>query len=190
MNVIEIVLAVLVLVLAGGFLWAFVGWQKARSALATAEHRIELIEDSRPTMTELVKAQAAQSAQAVADQMVSRATETFRAQDQLARERMAAQLKPVADTLTKFQEHVAALEKTRSEETGGLREQLAALMAASSATRDEARKLTDEEFVRVRKFVETAFDMALEFNREAKSAATRKVSAKQAATKSRKRAAE
>jgi hypothetical protein len=40
--------------------------------------------------------------------------------------------------------------------------------------RDEARKLTDEEFSRVRKFVETAFDMALEFNREAKAAAQRK----------------
>ena len=39
--------------------------------------------------------------------------------------------------------------------------------------RDEARKLTDEEFLRVRKFVETAFDMALEFNREAKAAASR-----------------
>jgi transcriptional regulator with XRE-family HTH domain len=39
--------------------------------------------------------------------------------------------------------------------------------------RDEARKLTDEEFARVRKFVETAFDMALEFNREAKAAANR-----------------
>ena len=57
------------------------------------------------------------------------------------RERMAAQLKPVADTLTKFQEHVAALEKARAEETGGLKEQLTQLMAASSATRDEARKL-------------------------------------------------
>ena len=39
--------------------------------------------------------------------------------------------------------------------------------------RDEARKLTDEEFARVRKFVEGAFDMALEFNREAKAAARR-----------------
>jgi hypothetical protein len=54
-----------------------------------------------------------------------------------------SQLKPVAETLAKFQEHVAALEKTRSEETGGLKEQLAQLMTASSATRDEARKLTE-----------------------------------------------
>ena len=140
---IVVVLALFAAAFAGGFLWAFMGWQRTRGELAAAEARVEAVEDSRVTMAELLKAQAAQSAQVVADQMVSRATETFRAQDLLARERMAAQLKPVADTLTKFQEHVAALEKTRSEETGGLREQLAALMAASSATRDEARKLTE-----------------------------------------------
>lgn len=137
------VLALLAAALGGGFLWAYMGWQRTRGDLAAAEARIDLVEESRVTMSELLRAQAAQSAQVVADQMVSRATETFRAQDQLARERMAAQLKPVADTLTKFQEHVAALEKTRAEETGGLREQLAALMTASSATRDEARKLTE-----------------------------------------------
>lgn len=143
MNMIVPLLAVLAAVLGGAFLWAFMGWQRTRADLAAAEARIDLVEESRATMGELLRAQAAQSAQVVADQMVSRATETFRAQDQLARERMAAQLKPVADTLSKFQEHVAALEKTRAEETGGLREQLAALMAASSATRDEARRLTE-----------------------------------------------
>ena len=137
------ILALLAAAFAGAFLWAYMGWQRTQGALAAAEARIDQVEESRVTMGELLKAQAAQSAQVVADQMVSRATETFRAQDQLARERMAAQLKPVADTLTKFQEHVAALEKTRSEETGGLREQLTQLMAASSATRDEARKLTE-----------------------------------------------
>jgi DNA recombination protein RmuC len=143
MNMLALILAVLAAALGGGFLWAFMGWQKAQGALSAALARIDLVEESRVTMGELLKAQAAQSAQVVADQMVSRATETFRAQDQLARERMAAQLKPVADTLTKFQEHVAALEKTRAEETGGLKEQLTQLMAASSATRDEARKLTE-----------------------------------------------
>ena len=143
MNVIEIVLAVLVLALAGGFIWAFMGWQKTRAALGLAEHRIELIEDSRATMADYLKAQATQNAQAVADQMVTRATETFQAQDRVARERMEAQLKPVADTLKAFQEHVSALEKARNEETGGLKEQLALLMSASSATRDEARRLTE-----------------------------------------------
>src|SRR5690606_3614396 len=52
-------------------------------------------------------------------------------------------LKPVAETLAKFQEHVTALEKVRSEETGGLKEQLALLMNAHTATRDETRKLTE-----------------------------------------------
>lgn len=47
--------------------------------------------------------------------------------------------------------------------------------------RDEARKLTDEEFARVRKFVETAFDMALEFNREAKAANQTKAPARRKA---------
>ena len=47
--------------------------------------------------------------------------------------------------------------------------------------RDEARKLTDEEFARVRKFVETAFDMALEFNREAKAANQNKTPARRKA---------
>jgi len=143
MNVLVPVLAALAAAFGVAFLWAFMGWQKTRGALSTAEHRIVLIEDSRVTMGEFLKAQAAQSAQAVADQMVTRATETFQAQDRVAHARMEAQLKPVADTLKAFQEHVSALEKVRVEETGGLKEQLAALMTASTATRDEARRLTE-----------------------------------------------
>ncbi len=140
MNTIDLIALIAVavaLVAAGGFVWALLGWRTATAALDAAEHRIGLIEDSRDTMAELVKAQAAQSAQAVADQMVQRATETFRAQDRLSQERMAAQLKPVAETLHAFQTQVAALEKVRAEETGGLRAQLTQLMAASTATRDE-----------------------------------------------------
>jgi DNA recombination protein RmuC len=143
MNVIVAVLAIAAAALGVAFLWAFTGWQKTKGALSTAESRIELIEDSRVTMGEFLKAQAAQSAQAVADQMVTRATETFQAQDRVAHARMEAQLKPVADTLKAFQEHVTALEKTRNEETGGLKEQLSLLMTASTATRDEARRLTE-----------------------------------------------
>jgi len=143
MNMLIPILALLALALGAAFLWAFMGWQKAKAALDTAENRIELIEESRVTLGDLMKAQAAQSAQAVADQMVTRATETFQAQDRFARERIEAQLKPVSEQLTKFQEHVTALEKTRNEETGGLKEQLSLLMTASTATRDEARRLTE-----------------------------------------------
>ena len=143
MNMSVLILAVACVALGAAFLWAFTGWQKTRAQLMSAENRIALVEDSRITMADLLKAQAAQSAQVVADHMVSRATETFRQQDLLARERMEAQLKPVSETLAKFQEHVIALEKVRAEETGGLKEQLALLMTASTATRDEARRLTE-----------------------------------------------
>lgn len=143
MNTISLALAAVAVLMAGGFLWAWLGWQKAQGALGVAEARLELIEESRESMAAFLKAQASQSAQTVADQMVTRATETFQAQDRVARERMEAQLKPVAETLAKFQEHVTALEKSRNEETGGLKEQLALLMTASTATRDEARRLTE-----------------------------------------------
>ena len=143
MNMSVLILAIVCAALGAAFLWAFTGWQKTRAQLTSAEDRIALVEDSRITMADLLKAQAAQSAQVVADHMVSRATETFRQQDLLARERMEAQLKPVSETLAKFQEHVTALEKVRAEETGGLKEQLALLMTASTATRDEARRLTE-----------------------------------------------
>lgn len=143
MNTLELILLVVAVAAVASFFWAFMGWQKTKGALDAADARLELMEESRDSMAEFLKAQASQSAEAVATKLVARATETFQAQDRVARERMEAQLKPVSETLAKFQEHVAALEKTRAEDTGGLKEQLAALMTASTATRDEARRLTE-----------------------------------------------
>ena len=91
---------------------------------------------------EAVRAQAALTANAVAEQLVNRAAETFKAQEEQAKIRLEAQLKPVADSLAKFQEQVTATEKARAEETGGLKQQIAALMQASSDTQAEARKLS------------------------------------------------
>lgn len=125
------------------FLWAFMEWQKARAAVLAAEQKIRVIEEARSTMNDYLRAQAAESAQSVANQMVARANDSFKAQEQLASQRLEAQLTPVKETLAKFQEHVAALEKARSEETGGLKEQLSLLMTAHTATRDETRKLTE-----------------------------------------------
>jgi len=117
-------------------------WDLSQRFAAT-EARLHLAEDQAATQTELLRAQAAQSAQTAAEEMLKRTDETFRNRELLSQQRMDAQLKPVAETLAKFQEQVAALEKTRAEETGGLKEQLAQLMTASTATRDEARKLTE-----------------------------------------------
>ncbi len=142
LTTVLIILAGLAAVAAAAFVWALLGWRRADAALTEARTRLELVEASRETMADFLKAQAAQSAQAVAEQMVVRATETFQAQDRIARERMEAQLKPVAETLSKFQEQVAALEKARAEDTGGLKAQIAALMQASVETQGEARKLS------------------------------------------------
>jgi len=105
---------------------------------AEAEARARMLE----AQPELIRAQAAQSANAVAEELVKRATESFQAQDRLAQAKLEAQLKPVAETLAKFQEQVTAVEKARAEETGGLKEQIAQMLAASTATQDEARKLS------------------------------------------------
>ena len=114
-----------------------------RERHAETEARMRLFEDQAATSTELLRAQAAQSATTVAEELLKRTDETFRNRELMSQQRMEAQLKPVADTLKQFQEHVAALEKVRAEETGGLKEQLQLLMTASTATRDEARRLTE-----------------------------------------------
>jgi DNA recombination protein RmuC len=110
--------------------------------LARERERARNMDDNRETMAEYLRAQAAQSAQVVAEQLVIRASESFRAQDQIAQARIEAQLKPVAETLTKFETQVAAIEKLRVEETGGLKAQIAALMQASVDTQTEARRLS------------------------------------------------
>ena len=109
-----------------------------RGRAVRAEERARLLEANGDTL----KAQAAQSAQAVADALVRRAGETFEAQERLAHAKLEAQLKPVAETLAKFEAQAAATEKTRAEEAGSLKAQIAQMLTASSATQDEARKLS------------------------------------------------
>ncbi|HEX7761842.1 MAG TPA: DNA recombination protein RmuC [Caulobacteraceae bacterium] len=106
--------------------------------VAEAEGRARLLEGQ----PDLIRAQAAQSANVVAEELVKRATETFQAQDRLVQAKLEAQLKPVAESLAKFQEQVAAAEKARAEETGGLKAQIEQMLTASVATQDEARKLS------------------------------------------------
>lgn len=108
-----------------------------------AESRLRLIEDQSATQTELLRAQAANSAAEVAESLMKRAEETFRNRELLAQERIEAQLKPVADTLSRFEAQVSAVEKARQEDTGGLKAQIAALMEASVRTQTETRKLSN-----------------------------------------------
>jgi DNA recombination protein RmuC len=120
--------------------------EKARSGhldreLAAAQERNRQLLCAREEANDLLKAQAAESAGQVAEQLVARASETFRAQDQISQARLEGQLKPVAEVLAKFEQHVQAIEARRAEETGRLKEQISQLMRASQETQFEARKL-------------------------------------------------
>ena len=152
MNSFDIVImcvsAVAVLALAG-----FLGSLKAlfrerrRSAeldrqLATAQEHARQLEANRDDSNAMLRAQAAESATVVADQLVTRASETFRSQELLASARMEGQLKPVAEMLAKFEEQVRGIEARRIEEAGRLKEQITQLMRASNETQFEARKLS------------------------------------------------
>lgn len=130
-----LILALLALVAAA----ASVAWAvRERVRAATAEARVALLEEQ----AEMVQAQAARSAESVAEAILKRNDEVERAREQLVQAKLEAQLKPVAETLQKYQEQLAAVEKSRAEETGGLKEQISALLQASTATQDEARKLS------------------------------------------------
>lgn len=147
MNLDAILLAVLAALLAAVPLlaWALMERGRANRAearafeLQEAAARLRLLEEQEAKNAAFLQAQAAA---AIAEQVMKRADETFHNREQLAQARLEAQLKPVAETLAKFQEQVVAVEKTRAEETGGLKEQINQLLQASSATQAEARKLS------------------------------------------------
>jgi DNA recombination protein RmuC len=111
---------------------------KERMRAAAAEMRVEMLREQ----TDLVSAQLTQSATGVAEAILRKNEEAIHNREQLSQARLEAQLKPVAETLQKFQEQISLAEKARAEETGGLKEQIAALLTASTATQDEARKLS------------------------------------------------
>ncbi|MEO7026316.1 MAG: DNA recombination protein RmuC [Caulobacteraceae bacterium] len=131
-------MAALALVAGGAVVWALA--ERARAARAEAE--VARLGDQRGADDDRLAARAAATAQAMAEVLVSRATETFRAQDVLAQAKLEAQLTPVADTLTRFQTQVETAEKARAEASGGLKVQIEQLLTASVATQEEARKLS------------------------------------------------
>jgi DNA recombination protein RmuC len=139
MNAILLIIALVLAAAAAGLaVWAMA--ERARAERALLETR--MLREQAAAGAETLRAQAALSANAVAETLVQRATETFAAQDRLAQAKLEAQLKPVADTLEKFQRQVTAAEKARAEEAGGLKTQIEQLLQASTATQEEARKLS------------------------------------------------
>lgn len=122
----------------GLLVWALI----ERGRAARAEVELRLVREQAEANREILTGLSAQTANQVAESLVARATETFQAQERMNQARLEAQLKPVAETLEKFGAQVTALEVQRAAETGGLKEQIAALALATAATQDEARKLS------------------------------------------------
>jgi DNA recombination protein RmuC len=152
-----LILAIVFALLAiAAVLWALASQRRATGAdtrawelnakLVQADERARLLEDQTATQGELIRAQAAQqatmTANTVAEALIKRTEENFKSRELLSQARLEAQLKPVAETLAKFEAQVTAVEKARAEETGGLKAQITALMEASVATQFEARKLS------------------------------------------------
>ena len=140
------VVAVLALFVAAA---AAVAWRRAQARVAAlsldlvrAEERARALEAGQAAAGQLLRAQAAETAEKVAEQLVTRAAESFRSQEVIATARLEAQLKPVAETLEKFEKQVQAIEKARAEDTGGLKQQIEAVLKASNETQFEARKLS------------------------------------------------
>ena len=133
-----ILIALLALTCAALAMWAMA----ERGAAQRARLEARMLREQGTVGAEMLKAQAALSASAVGEELVRRASDTFAAQDRLVQAKLEAQLKPVAETLEKFQLQVTAAEKARAEESGGLKAQIEQLLAASTATQDEARKLS------------------------------------------------
>ena len=80
--------------------------QETTAQLTEASARARLLEGQSEQMAEFLKAQAAQSANLVAEELLKRNAETMRSQDQITQARLEAQLKPVAETLAKFESQV------------------------------------------------------------------------------------
>ncbi|MGH7024609.1 MAG: DNA recombination protein RmuC [Caulobacteraceae bacterium] len=134
MNSLSILDVVLLVLAVGAIVWAMAERARAGRALADLARA--------GGGEEAIRAQAALSANAVADVLVRRAAESFEAQNKLSQARLEAQLKPVAETLKKFEEKVSAADQARAREAGGLKAQIDNLLAATATTQEEARKLS------------------------------------------------
>lgn len=110
MNGLLILAVLCALVAAAAIAWAL----RERGRASHAELRMTLMAEQG----DMLRAQVTQSATGVAEEILRRNEEAARNREQLAQARLEAQLKPVAESLQKFQEQVTAVEKQRAEEQG------------------------------------------------------------------------
>jgi DNA recombination protein RmuC len=91
---------------------------------------------------QVLKDQANLAAGVVAEALIKRASQAFEAQHAVSQAKLEAQLKPVAETLEKFEKKVAAADEARAREAGGLKAHLEQLLTATKLSQEEARRLS------------------------------------------------
>jgi DNA recombination protein RmuC len=134
MNSVSILDLIVLVCAVGAVVWAMAERARAGRALAELDHA-RGNEDT-------IRDQAALSADAIADVLVKRAAQSFEAQNALSQAKIEAQLKPVTETLARFEKKVSEAEEARAREAGGIKAQIDNLLVASTATQEEARKLS------------------------------------------------
>ena len=155
MNTLVLAAAVAALLFAGAAALFFVLWSRERARtealtaelrtadadLARLEERARGLAETSSHVEAAFKTMSAETLARTSEALLKQAEEAFVARDRLVQARIETTLLPVKETLTKFEEKVQALEAKRAEEQGGLKEQIAALMAASISTQQETRRL-------------------------------------------------
>ena len=155
MNTLVLAAAVAALLFAGAAALFFVLWSRERvraealtaelrtadADLARLEERARGLAETSSHVEAAFKTMSAETLAKTSEALLKQAEEAFVARDRLVQARIETTLLPVKETLTKFEEKVQALEAKRAEEQGGLKEQIAALMAASVSTQQETRRL-------------------------------------------------
>ena len=109
--------------------------------LSRLSERARNLEEARAAMSEQFQLASHQAMEQSAQSLLKRAEENFVARERLALERMDGSVKPVAEMLTRFELQVKAMEEARATDTGGLKQQISDLLAASVATREVTSKL-------------------------------------------------
>jgi DNA recombination protein RmuC len=149
MNALDIILLAALAVMALAATTFFALWSRGRAELGAAhidiarwEAKVAHLDNTAAHVESAFKAMSAEAVNQASEALLKRAEETFVARDRMVQDRLAAQLKPVAETLAKFEEKVQAIDKARAEESGGVREQIASLLKATTSTHEEARRLS------------------------------------------------
>ncbi len=114
---------------------------QASTELSRLGERARNLEEARAAMSEQFQLVSHQAMEQSAQSLLKRAEENFVARERLAMERMDGSVKPVAEMLTRFELQVKAMEEARATDTGGLKQQISDLLAASVATREVTSKL-------------------------------------------------